>query len=132
MGRILRKFFKSWFALGLASSFGIDIALQHNAHQAFSNGIRHLWAGAKQQAPSHKHRSTRRFIFALISRPWLLATGLIAFVVAIGAASAAWDAWQAHSKRVEQDKLFYDICLIQNGNAVTCDAAMRMRARYRR
>jgi hypothetical protein len=132
MGGILRKFFRSWLGLGVASGFGIDIALQRNIYEAFSNRLHHFWAAAKRPAFNHKNHPIGRFAFALVHRPWLLVVSLIIFVVAIGAAAAAWDAWQAHSKRVEEDKLFYDICLIQNGNTVTCDAAMRMRARYGR
>ena len=64
--------------------------------------------------------------------PLVALAGFIVLGIMITAVAAAWEAWQAHAKRVEQDKLFYDICLIQNGSVVACDAAMRMRERYRR
>jgi len=58
--------------------------------------------------------------------------GVIVLGIMITAVAAAWEAWQAHSRQAEQDKFFYDSCLIGRGSTVVCDAVMRMRERYRR
>jgi hypothetical protein len=74
----------------------------------------------------------RAFVFAPGNAPMVFLICFIALGITLTGLAAAWQEWQAHVKRVEEDKFFYDSCLIGRGSTVVCDAVMRMRERYRR
>jgi hypothetical protein len=48
MGTLLGELLRNWLRWALASSFGIDLALQRSAYLAFSNRRRRFWLGLKR------------------------------------------------------------------------------------
>jgi pyrimidine deaminase RibD-like protein len=70
--------------------------------------------------------------FFAINRPLICFAGVIVSGIVIVALAAAWEAWQAHSERLAQRSIEYDMCIVlQGGNVAFCDALMRLRERER-
>jgi hypothetical protein len=135
MGGTLRRFFRSWLGLGLASGFGIDLALQRSAYQAFSNRPRQFWSSRGKQvasreveiekaAPQPSQPPPNEWSRQVKAVHTLLA-GAIGIVIG---AALMWAALRPPSMS-PGEAAFYDICLAQRGNRTACDAALRIMRR---